>query len=118
MSAETDTETDHKAEALRMLDVAVKHGKETGDPPLPQHGFLAALVYSNLAIAEGQERVAEALEGERALPRGVENGDLTRWILDGLELPADDPGNAEAARVQRVIQVAVEGWFAPAGAGE
>ena len=55
--------TDHKAEALRLIDCAVKHGKETGQKPDPALFFFDAVVHSNLAIAEGQERVAEELNG-------------------------------------------------------
>lgn len=61
MSAE---KTNHKAEALSLIQWAV--GDDPG-PALNQAGpavFTAlqlALIYSNLAIAEGQERVAEEL---------------------------------------------------------
>lgn len=47
-----DTPQDHKAEALRWLN----------SDPTPFE-YQVAIVHSNLAIAEGQERVAEALEG-------------------------------------------------------
>lgn len=52
MSAE---KVDHKAEALKLLDGA--HGYSTRAEALAM-----AHVYSNLAIAEGQERVAEELK--------------------------------------------------------
>jgi len=62
MSAETES-IDHKAEALKELERAAKLGSGSGgtDLAIPLH-LQAAVVYSNLAIAEGQERVAEALE--------------------------------------------------------
>ncbi len=50
-------QVDHRAEALRLLEKA-----EVADSALAEHYRGQALVYSNLAIAEGQERVAKALE--------------------------------------------------------
>ena len=59
----------HKAEALRLLEQSCS--VPTDDPGCGI--FLQeALVYSNLAIAEGQERVAEAVDALReeiAIPR-------------------------------------------------
>jgi hypothetical protein len=112
-----DQHTDHRAEALKALNRRLpgRVGKPESSAA-PDYG--AAQVHASLAIAQGQERVAEEIKAFRELPRGVENGDLTRWILDALELGADDPSDAEAARMQRVIQAAVEGWFAPAGGTE
>jgi len=52
---------DHKAEALRLLGEAEKRLLKGYDSPTIQHLEHEALVYSNLAIAEGQERVAEEL---------------------------------------------------------
>lgn len=50
---------DHKAEALKALETA--RSLNTNDPLL----LAEAETHSNLAIAEGQERVAEELEGIR-----------------------------------------------------
>jgi hypothetical protein len=59
---EPKQQVDHKAEALRLLENAdeLRMGKK---PDLRGESLLkaAALVHSNLAIAEGQERVAEQL---------------------------------------------------------
>lgn len=69
MSAE---KTDHKAEALRQLEGADNERCiPDGDLLLVSQCHSEALVHSNLAIAEGQERVAEELE-------------LLREGLDGL----------------------------------
>ena len=57
-----DKKVDHKAEALRLLEEAdeLRMGKKP-DPRGEKLLQAAALVHSNLAIAEGQERVAEEL---------------------------------------------------------
>lgn len=51
---------EHKAEALRLL--ALAHD-ERNPAPLQDQLRLEASIHSNLAIAEGQERVAEAVKG-------------------------------------------------------
>lgn len=55
--------TDHKAEALRLLgEAGEESGKlDGGDRDYVEQLRAEALVHSNLAIAEGQERVAEEL---------------------------------------------------------
>ena len=58
--AETNADALRLAEAARLLAE-----RDYGEGHTPPALLLeAALVYSNLAIAEGQERVAEALEGQ------------------------------------------------------
>lgn len=64
---ETTNQVDHKAEALRLLGEA---GEESGKLDGGDHAFVEqlraeALVHSNLAIADGQERVAEELKNLR-----------------------------------------------------
>ena len=57
---QTEQVTDHKAEALRLLEES--YGAPASS--LEQAGrdsIAVALVHSNLAIAEGQERVAEEI---------------------------------------------------------
>ncbi len=46
-------------------------------------------------------------------PSEINASDLTRWILDALERPADDPDDKESAYMQKRIQAAIEAWFAP-----
>lgn len=55
MPKATEQQVDHKAEALRLLALHTPKGT-----PTPDYG--AAFVHSNLAIAEGQERVGEELK--------------------------------------------------------
>jgi hypothetical protein len=54
-------ETDQKAEALRLSEVATENF-EKGYLKAAEHQRQKALIHSNLAIAEGQDRVAEQLE--------------------------------------------------------
>lgn len=89
--------SDEDRERLKRIADSLPPSELSPTVPSPDQAFLRKL----------------ATPKEEGAPRGVENGDLTRWILDGLELPADDPGDAEAARMQRVIQAAVVGWFTP-----
>jgi len=60
-------QVDHKAEALRSLADADEErcSEECEDDRVDQLNF-EAFVHSNLAIAEGQERVAEGLKGIRS----------------------------------------------------
>lgn len=88
MSAEN---TDHKAEALRQLEEAddVRCGRvppgSSPDPERVQQLQAEALVHSNLAIAEGQERVAEEI----------------RRISDLLDLSSNENGFLVQAEVRR-----------------
>lgn len=63
MSAEITEQVDHKAEALRLIDGADRERVAIGstDWGLVEQLRAEALTRSNLAIAEGQERVAEAI---------------------------------------------------------
>jgi len=97
---ETTEQIDHKAEALRLLEAARERAEGLfGDRIPPDLLLQAAVAYSNLALAD------------EATPHGVANGDLTRWILDALGQPADDPTNTEASRMQARIDTAIRGWF-------
>jgi len=57
-----ESKTDHRAEALRLV-----REFEAG---YYKHNGMAALVHSNLAVAEGQERVAEEIKAFRELMAG------------------------------------------------
>lgn len=58
---ETTQQVDHKAEALKLVERAAEDSRQVSYEAA-EHSLKLALVHSNLAIAEGQERVAEALE--------------------------------------------------------
>ena len=55
---------DHKAEALRLIEGAFERQAEKGDVAPAYLLAIEAQVHALLAIAEGQERVAEELEGQ------------------------------------------------------
>jgi len=79
-------QVDHRAEALSALDAARRV-----NPNDPEYPILLAEAesHSNLAIAEGQERVAEALEAanqdrrEQRASAVEELRELVREVLDG-----------------------------------
>jgi len=60
-----DHQVDHRAEALRLLGIATTRARDTSFEAA-EHSLKLAAVHASLAIAEGQERVAEALEGLRS----------------------------------------------------
>lgn len=65
------TPTDHKAEALASLARAHELGEGSGGHDLAIPIFTAAAqVHASLAIAEGQERVAEEIKAFRELMAG------------------------------------------------
>jgi hypothetical protein len=80
MSQDTE-QVDHKAEALKALSRRTpgKIGKPESASD-PDYG--AALIHSNLAIAEGQERVAEELTELRRLFAST-NGSFAEIQVDG-----------------------------------
>jgi hypothetical protein len=54
-------QTDHNAEALRLLSEASEQRGWDGESARIERCRIEAQVHSNLAIAEGQERVAEEI---------------------------------------------------------
>jgi len=57
-------QVDHRAEALRLIDAAFEREASDGEPEAARLLAAEAQVHASLAIAQGQERVAEALEGQ------------------------------------------------------
>lgn len=88
-------QVDHKAEALRLLEIATENF-EHGHLRAAEHQRQKALVHSNLAIAEGQDRVAEATEAanqDRRERRASAVEDLRTLVGDVLSGEAGDPGD-------------------------
>lgn len=96
MSAE---KTDHKAEALRLLGEASQAALRGHERFQADDLQLAALVHSNLAITEGQERVAEAVE-DRA-------DTWFRRALDEIRCLTADQGETNDNKVrERIFRIA------------
>lgn len=60
-------QVDHKAKALNGIEAAFELGAKNGQDDAIPILLAEAQVYSNLAIAEGQDRVAEELKSTRKL---------------------------------------------------
>lgn len=88
MPKTTEQVTDHKAEALRLLEW-IGNPIETGggDDPRSADVLAVATIHSNLAIAEGQERVAKETK-------------QLRLCLDEVIDPAADPAHPAVLRVR------------------
>ena len=101
---------DHKAEALRAIaDADEEGGKlEGGDSVRVGQLQAEAQIYSNLAIAEGQERVAEVLEG-RANTFYRESLGCALGEIAGLAVDLDaDNDNEVRKRIYRIADEALK----------
>ena len=77
---------DHSAEALELLAYAEECRIATDEDPQVQPR-IEALVRSNLAIAQGHERVAEAIEGLKQSSTSPYTGDIEGPIAELVKLP-------------------------------
>lgn len=87
MSKDTP-QVDHKAEALRLLEVSAA-ARENAEFEQAAQAVAEATIHSNLAIAEGQERVAEETKLLRVALAGDGGQSALQPIIDAFVSAAD-----------------------------